>query len=57
VIPRDFKCWYCRNNRHERCALRETCACFTCYPRDPYSLFDEGAVAVETVKRFNAERS
>jgi len=34
IIPRDFECWYCRNNRHERCALRETCACRICYPRE-----------------------
>ncbi len=64
MIPRDFECWYWRNNRHERCALREACACYVCYPRDralmtytdPFSQYDEGQVAVETLERFLAER-
>jgi hypothetical protein len=56
VIPRDFECYYCRNNRHERCAFRETCACRICYPQDPYVRFEEGQIAVETLERFLAER-
>ena len=55
-IPRDFECWYCGNNRHERCALPEVCACYVCYPRgNPFSRYEEGEVAVETVTTFLAE--
>ncbi len=37
-IPRDIVCWYCRNGQHVRCALPETCACWTCYPRSACTL-------------------